>query len=284
MQDECPLKLSVSIVCFNSSELELQALVSSLVVAVKKLKASFSVSSIPITLVDNSESPQLSLALFDGMSDPLYLQKMELSIVQGHGNIGYGRAHNLVLNRLDSNYHLILNPDVQLDEDCLAQGIAYLEANERIVLASPFAQYENGEKQYLCKRYPSVLTFLVRGFMPKALRRLFNKRLEKYEMHQLSERKPTSDIPIVSGCFMLCRTDALSRAEGFDEDYFLYFEDFDLSLRLARIGSLAYVPSMRIQHTGGHAARKGFVHLGMFARSGYRFFSTHGWRFFHQAG
>ena len=284
MQDESPLNLSVSIVCFESSELELQALVLSLTAAVENLKASYNVSQLPIFLIDNSPDPKLTLSIFEKLADRLRAQELDLRLIQGQGNVGYGTAHNLILNKVESKYHLILNPDVQLDEDCLAQGMAYLEANEHVVVASPFAQYENGEKQYLCKRYPAVLTFLVRGFMPNALRFVFSKRLEKYEMRQLSESEPTSDIPIVSGCFMLCRTDAFSHAEGFDEAYFLYFEDFDLSLRMGKVGSLAYVPAMRIQHAGGHAARKGFTHLRMFMQSGYRFFSTHGWRFFRQAG
>jgi hypothetical protein len=83
---------------------------------------------------------------------------------------------------------------------------------------------------------------------------------------------------------MLCLSDALIRAKGFDEAYFLYFEDFDLSLRMGEIGRLDYVPAMRIEHAGGHAARKGFSHLRMFMQSGFRFFNTHGWRFFRQAG
>jgi len=282
--DESPLNLSVSIVCFNSSEIELQALVLSLTAAVQKLKNFHKVARLPVFLIDNSPSPKLTLNIFESFADRLDAPEMDLRLIQGQGNVGYGTAHNLILKKIESKYHLILNPDVQLDEDCLTEGVAYLDANESVVMASPFAQYESGEKQFLCKRYPSVLTFLVRGFLPKSLRGLFSQRLERYEMHQLSEHEPTSDIPIVSGCFMLCRSDALKRVGGFDEAYFLYFEDFDLSMRMGKIGSLAYVPTMRIQHAGGHAARKGLSHLRMFTRSGYRFFTTHGWRFFRQAG
>lgn len=284
MQDERPLNLSVSIVCFNSSEIELRALISSLVTSVEKLRASYVVAQLPVFLIDNSENPQLSLEVFADFSGRLHAQEIELRLVQGHGNVGYGKGHNLILNRIESRYHLILNPDIQLDEDCLTEGITHLESNGDVVLASPFAQYENGVKQHLCKTYPSVLTFFVRGFLPQGLRALFSKRIAKYEMHGLTDRDASTDIPIVSGCFMLCRSDALIRAKGFDEAYFLYFEDFDLSLRMGEFGRLDYVPAMRIEHAGGHAARKGFSHLRMFMRSGFRFFNTHGWRFFRQAG
>ena len=99
-------------------------------------------------------------------------------------------------------------------------------------------------------------------------------------MHDLSEREPSVDIPITSGCFMLSRTKSLTEIGGFDERYFLYFEDFDLSLRLGKKGKLAYLPAMRIQHSGGGAGGKGLNHFKMFVRSGVRFFNTYGWRFY----
>jgi len=98
-------------------------------------------------------------------------------------------------------------------------------------------------------------------------------------MHDLSEKEPSADIPITSGCFMLLRSESLAEIGGFDERYFLYFEDFDLSLRLGKKGKLAYLPAMRIQHGGGSAGSKGFKHFKMFTRSGVRFFNTYGWRF-----
>ncbi|GJM12035.1 MAG: glycosyl transferase [Pseudohongiella sp.] len=284
MPTELPLNISVSIVCFDSSEIELRNLITSLVDAVPALKQSFPEVTLSVFLIDNSVKNCLSLSLFNDLEERMLDRSIDLRLIQGHGNVGFGRGHNLVLNKLTSSYHLILNPDVQLDADCLLQGIAHFEQHENIVLESPSATSADGSKQYLCKRYPSVLTFLVRGFFPKPWRSLFGNRLAKYEMHDLSEAEPSNNIPIVSGCFMFCRTAALKSMRGFDEAYFLYFEDFDLSLRMGAVGEIAYVPSMKIRHTGGHAARKGIAHLRMFARSGIRFFSTHGWRFFRQAG
>jgi len=65
---------------------------------------------------------------------------------------------------------------------------------------------------------------------------------------------------------------------GFADAFFLYFEDFDLSLRAAAAGRLAYVPSVRIVHHGGHAARKGLRHVFLFVGSAMTFFGRHGWR------
>lgn len=268
--------------CFNSSEDELQTLIGSLLNAIKLCKDSTNLALIPIYLVDNSEKDNLSLKLFISLQKEAEELNVQLHLMHGHGNIGYGAAHNLVITKITSDFHLLLNPDLNLDQNCVRAGISYLTENEAVVMASPYAAYENGEKQYLCKRYPSVFTFVVRGFFPKFLKKFSAKRLARFEMHELPESHPTTNIPIVSGCYMLCRTKALQQLGGFNEKFFLYFEDFDLSLRLTTIGKIAYVPAMRITHTGGNAAMKGLSHIGMFARSGIRFFNIHGWRVFRQ--
>ncbi len=284
MQDASPLGFSISVVYFDSGEEELRALISSIGAAIERLHSTSTLAQTPLYLIDNSVDQHLVLGQFSEFTTLLDSQNIELRLVQGHGNIGYGRGHNLVVNKLGSEFHLFLNPDVELQPDALATGISYLRNNQQVVLASPYAEYAGGEKQFLCKRYPSLLTFFVRGFLPNSLKNLFAERLARFEMHDLSEDEPSDNIPIVSGCFMLCRSAALKSINGFDEGYFLYFEDFDLSLRIAKLGKLAYVPAMRIKHAGGHAARKGGAHIGMFVRSAMRFFNTHGWRFFHQTG
>lgn len=258
-------------------------LVASLHESIRELRGAVELPQIVAYLIDNSEQQKLTLDIFSDLAQPLEEQQVELRLVQGHGNIGYGRGHNLVLKELESKYHLILNPDIRVQEECLSIGLAFLECNKDIGLASPCAEHADGSKQYLCKRYPSVQTFIVRGFLPNIAKRLFKKRLARFEMHDLAEDQPSSNIPLVSGCFMLVRTEAFQKVGGFDENYFLYFEDFDLSLRLGKIAEIAYVPAMRIQHDGGNAAKKGWAHLKMFASSGIRFFNTHGWRFFSQA-
>lgn len=246
----------------------------------QNLKTQLQLTALPIYLIDNSADERLSLALFSETAELASSLSVELRLVHGHGNIGYGRAHNLVLPGLESEYHLILNPDIILDANCLGSGIAFLQDNPDTVLVSPLAEHGNGEKQHLCKRQPSIFTLLVRGFIPPSLKKHFAARLANYEMHDLSEIEATPGIPLASGCFMLCRTQAVNKIAGFDEGYFLYFEDFDFSLRMREEGEIAYLPTMRIQHAGGYAAQKGFRHLQMFLKSGIRFFNTYGWRWF----
>ncbi|MDA1372679.1 MAG: glycosyltransferase family 2 protein [Proteobacteria bacterium] len=282
MQAKQPISLSAAVVCYHSSTDELQSFFTSFLDAVERLGKSFTIANVPVFLIDNSDSASLSLEIFTADTQRAASLGVEIRLVHGHGNIGYGAAHNLVLSRVASDYHLLLNPDVVLKPDTLAAGIQYLTENPEVVLTSPDAVDEYGNKQHLCKRYPSILTFLIRGFFPGALKKLFRNRLARFEMHDLPKDEASTDVPIISGCFMLVRTSAFKAIHGFDERYFLYFEDFDLSLRLGQLGKLAYLPAMQIVHTGGHAARKGFRHVGMFARSGIHFFSTHGWRLFRQ--
>lgn len=283
MRESQKTSLSVCIVVYNSTQNELRSVISSLVQAVRELQKTKPQSQVEISLVDNSELSNWNLEIFDESSSDFSELKITLRLLRGHGNIGFGRGHNLVISKLESRYHLILNPDVILEENCLAEGIRYLELHPQTAIASPYATGHNGKKQHLCKTYPALFTFLVRGLVPSALKPLFENRLSKFEMRHLSESEPTPGIPIVSGCFMLGRTELLQKIQGFDENYFLYFEDFDMCLRIGKLADIAYLPQMRIKHAGGHAAKKGGKHWMMFLQSARCFFSTHGWRFFNQS-
>jgi hypothetical protein len=203
-----------------------------------------------------------------------------------HGNIGFGNAHNLVIHQSaekleipdDNDLYLILNPDVFLEQDTLVQGIDWLSHHGESVAVAPSIKDGKGGTASACKRYPSVLDFMLRGFAPRAIKHKFKHRLGLYDMDDLPQDRPTPNIPIISGCFMLFRHTALQQLQGFDPRYFLYFEDFDLAIRAHRLGTLTYLPAMIITHLGGHSARKGLSHIRMFIRSGLVFFNTHGWR------
>lgn len=193
-------------------------------------------------------------------------------------NPGFGVGHNQAL-QTDAKYHLILNPDLEVAPDALKNALEFMEQHPDCGLLTPFATWEDGEVQRLCKRYPTVFDLLLRGFAPASVKKLFQTRLAKYEMaDQLNNYDVLWDPPIVSGCFMLFRTDVLQQLEGFDSRFFLYFEDFDISLRAGKISRIAYVPQVKVVHHGGHASRKGWRHIWMFGRSMVTFFNIHGWR------
>lgn len=274
------IKLSISIVCFNSPPEQLSLLMQSIIDSVRFMRPRLKIATIPIFLIDNSNSMMLSLddfSRFQSDFDELLIQKNHLA---GHGNIGYGSGHNLVLDQVDSDFHLILNPDVILQEDALYLAIELLASDTRRKMLGPNAIRDDGQKQYLCKRYPSIFTLLLRALLPSRFRKIFSKRLDHYEMRDLPEDRVTDDIPLLSGCFMLVDTPTFRKVKGFDKRYFLYFEDFDLSLRVKKFGTLAYAPLVRISHSGGEASTKGLWHIVIFSISAIRFFGNHGLRVF----
>jgi len=202
-----------------------------------------------------------------------------MNYLHRHANIGYGSAHNLVMHGGNTHYHLVLNPDVELAPDALIEGLKFLDANPDVGVLAPAVFTPDGAREYLCKRYPALLDLAIRGFAPAPLRRLFIRRLERYEMREtVGAGESVSPVPMMSGCFMLVRRKALDATGGFDPRYFLYFEDFDWSVRLNRVTQSAYVPTVRVVHHGGGASHKGWRHVVMFTRSALRFYSKHGWR------
>ena len=229
--------------------------------------------SATLTLVDNGNQ--------GAVLEPLLLQIGDVArcqLVENESNRGFGRAHNQVIRQTAADYHLILNPDVILYEDALLCSLQYLAEHPQVVAVSPEVRGPEGRYQYLCKQYPAVLDLALRGFAPAFIHRYFSKRLDRYSCREMIEARQAVQVPLISGCFMLCRVGALQQAGGFDERYFLYFEDFTLSLVLGKYGELHYLPASRIIHFGGDAARKGPRHIGHFMKSAWRFYSSHGWK------
>jgi GT2 family glycosyltransferase len=266
--------LSVSVVVYRPELAELASTLASLGVACEVLRAERPDLPVELCLVDNGELPDVRAAL-----DALQAHHVTTAILSGHGNVGYGRGHNLAIERANSRYHLVLNPDIDLDRDALLRALDFFEAHPDVGLLTPWIGDEQGHQQFLCRRYPTLLDLFVRGFLPGSLRRMFARRLARYEMRDLiNDRDIVWDPPIVSGCFMLFRTNVLKQLAGFDARYFLYFEDYDLSLRAHDVARVVYAPAVRVLHHGGGAARKGSAHIRMFVASAYKFFGRFGWK------
>ena len=192
--------------------------------------------------------------------------------------MGYGRGHNGPLMTSDAEYHLVLNPDVRLDRDALLAAIRFLDDTPDVGLIAPQVRGADGEQQFLCRAYPTVLVLFLRGFAPARLRRLFRRYMDAHELrHRIADRVERG-VPLISGCFMFGRRALLQQVGGFSPDYFVYFEDSDLSLAMRRVSDTAYVPSVRIVHHGGGAARKGLRHVHLFVRGAVTFFRRNGWR------
>lgn len=260
---------------FRSDEAMLTQTFSSLIAAVERLRASRPGFSASVCLVDNGGDATKLASAKEVFSN----SEIDCKVLTGHGNVGYAQGHNLAIREAESTYHLVLNPDIDMVPDALEQALDFLDARRDAGLLTPQIGSECGRIQYLCRRYPALFDLLVRGFLPARMRQFFAGRLAHYEMRDvINDHDIVWDPPIVSGCFMLFRTEVLKKLGGFDPRYFLYFEDYDLSLRTHDVARVAYVPSVRVIHHGGGASRKGFAHIRMFAASAFKFYNRFGWR------
>ncbi|MEE9922408.1 MAG: glycosyltransferase family 2 protein [Brucella anthropi] len=257
--------LTISIVTFNPDINEFRKTMDSLSTALHR----FGTSNFWITIADNSAQDIVSPLITTNYAH------LPLRILRGHGNIGYGRAHNLAIQKV-GEFHLILNPDIELHPEALLNAIAFMRFNPRCGLITPYSQWPNGDRQYLCKRYPAVFDLLLRGFAPQIIKSIFKKRLSRYEMQAETQNAVYWNPQIASGCFMFFRSSTLQKTKGFNDCYFLYFEDFDLSMRVHEFADVAYVPTIKVIHAGGHAAKKGMWHIKLFICSSIRFYKDHG--------
>lgn len=270
--------LSVSIVLHHSSLEMLDRVLTSLHRSADVAHAARCVDRVLVEVLDNSSNPdfrQRASAAVTRFPRSDFFQVVYRGLAD---NRGFGAAHNVAIQHLDSEFHLVLNPDAELAEDALRIGLSALQEDRSIVLLSPRVQGEDGAQEFLCKRYPSLFVLLLRPFAPRLVRRLFRRRLHRYEMRDVCSGEREAEVLLASGCFMLARTTALQSVGGFNDTYFLYFEDFDLSIRLGSQGRLVFNPAIRIVHHGGYAAQKGLQHVKYFVRSGFTFFRQHGWR------
>ena len=268
--------LSASIVTYRTEPALFARALASLAASIDEARRAGELGETRVVVIDNGPAQAHGEVARAVAAWPAAAGAIE--VLAGHGNVGYGRANNLALERVRSDFHLIMNPDVELDPAALREALAAAREHPEVGLLAPAVYGDDGEPQYLCKRYPSVWVLFLRGFAPAALRRRFARAIDDYEMRDVIADRFVPSVPLASGCFMLARTALLARVGGFDPRFFMYFEDYDLSLRVGREAQVAYVPQARIVHHGGEASRKGWRHVGWFVRSAWRFFARHGWK------
>lgn len=265
-------RLSVSVVTYAPDLAVLRDTLQSLSKSIDTARIAGSLAEDDVAVVDNGPGAAWMERLAELAS------RCRTRLISGHGNVGYGRGHNIAMLASTAEFHLILNPDVIVDERAIDEALRFMAEHPQVVMLAPQVRGANGGQQFLCKRYPSILDLALRGFAPAWFKRLFDARLATYEMRDLPLDKPTLGVPVLSGSFMFCRRQSIAAIGGFADDFFVYFEDFDLSLRASRAGTLAFVPQVKAVHFGGNAARKGLRHILLFARGAFVFFRRNGWR------
>lgn len=190
-----------------------------------------------------------------------------VSFIFSDKNLGYGGANNLVLPRIESLYHVIMNPDVLLCDDVLKILFDYMQAHLDVGMCGPAVYFLNGAPQPLPKRNPKLSYLLANRIPGSRLERL--RREYKMLDHDLT--KPT-EVEFISGCFMFVRTALLREAGGFDDRYFLYFEDADLTREIAKRSKVMYVPAASILHGYRKSSAKRLKYLAIHVSSMLKYF------------
>ena len=222
------------------------------------------------TLFGETKDIDFKLYVLDnGSSDgtPEYIEKNypDVTVIRSGKNVGFGAGHNIIINQVESKYHAVINPDIVLTQNAVKKMADYMDGNPEIGLLSPRICFPDGRDQILGKRNPH-LKYLVasrfRGDEP-------SKLLKEYAMLDCDLSKPT-EIENATGCFMFIRTDVLKSIGGFDDGFFMYFEDADLARRINEISKCVYYPDAVVNHVWGRDSKRNFklmlVHINSMLR------------------
>lgn len=249
--------LAISIVLFCNPREQIQKVIES----VRESRIPYQ-----LFLVDNSPR--------DGFFSWLKLNDYEEYIFLGK-NVGFGAGHNVAISqsrKMGCSYHLVLNPDVYFGPDVLKTITDFMDGNPSVGLLTPKVLYPNGQIQYLCKRLPKPYDLFIRRFGPKSLREKNNYHFEMRD-HNYDE---VMEVPSLSGCFMFFRMPVLTQIKGFDERFFMYMEDVDISRRSGEVAKNLHFPTVTIYHEHGKGSYKSLRLLWYHISSVFMYFAKWG--------
>lgn len=261
------VKLSVIIVSYNV-KYYLEQCIHSVLKASRSMEAE-------IFVVDNASPDQ----------SPNYLRQQfpvadypQLHIISNSHNVGFGRANNQAIQQAKGEYVLFLNPDTILTENTLTDCLRFADEHQDLGGMGTMMMYDNGVFAYESRR--GMPTPWVAFCKMSGLSSLFphSRRVGKYYMRYLDKEK-AAPIEIISGAFLLTRKAVLDKVGGFDEEFFMYGEDVDLSYRFLLAGCQNYyVPSPIIHYKGESTKKNTFKYVHVFYNAMLIFFKKH---FYH---
>lgn len=197
------------------------------------------VKDIRIIVVDNAST--------DG-SEKAVVDHPNVKLIRSNENLGFGKACNLGAKHADGDFLLFLNPDASVFPDTLDKALAFMQ-NPRhadIGICGVQLMDETGHVARSCSRFPTPLGFVVHAL---GLDRIF-PRLG----HSMVDwpHDETREVDQVIGAFFLVRRPLFENLKGFDEKFFVYYEEVDLSKRARDIGwRSVYLADAQAFHAGG---------------------------------
>lgn len=196
----------------------------------------------------------------------------------GGDNVGYGAGHNKALRQvLNSNieYHLVLNSDVYFEPEILDFLVDYMNLNGDVSQVQPNVVYPDGEMQYTCRLLPTPLDLIFRRFLPKKTVQKMNYRY----LLQFNDHKKEMNVPYHQGSFMFFRVACFEKVGLFDERFFMYPEDIDITRRMHKYYKTMFVPSVTIVHAHRAASYKSKKMLKIHMANMIKYFNKWGWVF-----
>ncbi len=258
--------LSIGIVTYNHSGVLADTLHAALANVPARLPTH-------IWVLDNGSSDQ-SVAIAKAIAQA----DSRVTVIESGTNEGFGRGNNRILRCVDSDYHVLLNPDVTLTAGALDKLVDFLRKEPKAAVVCARIHFKDGRLQSLNRRHPTLLDLFVARFMPASTRPRVARRLQRYRMEDTGYDHEC-DVPFVSGAFMCGRTSVLKGVGGFDDRYFLYFEDVDLSRKIQQAGwRTMYCPQAVVMHGWKRATHSSHLHMLYFCVSAAKYFNKWGWR------
>ncbi len=233
------------------------------------------VESLVQTLRKNSRIKQIFLIDNSKKINKKY-KELDAIYIFNNKNLGYSRGHNIALRQTlcDKNAinHIVMNADILFDPSVIDNMTDYMHEHTDVGALMPKVYYPNNKIQYLCRLLPTPIDLFGRRFLPK---RFMKKRVERLEMRHTDYNK-IIEVPHISGCFMCIRSEILEKSGLFDERYFLYLEDVDLTRRISKHSKTIFYPQTHIIHEHRRGSYNSFRLLLRHISSAFKYFNKWG--------
>lgn len=252
--------LTISVVLFETDEDEIKAIIEIIKASNLKTKLFF---------IDNSLTDTLKI----------YVPKEDgITYIHTGKNLGFGAGHNIAIKfaKTISEFHLILNADVDFNAEILETMYSYMKKHEDVGLLAPKILHPDGSIQYTAKLLPTPANLIVRRFIP--IEYIKNKFDYNYEL-KFSDYTKIVNVPTFMGCFLFINCRVFNKISGFDEQFFMYSEDVDLTRRIHKQFKTLYFPEVTIYHKHGRGSYNNSKLLGYHIKSMIKYFNKWGWFF-----
>ncbi len=193
----------------------------------------------------------------------------KLTLIQNKENVGFSRANNQAVAIAKGEYVCILNPDTAVTKETFKKVLEFAETKND--LGALGVRLIDGTGNYLpeSKRnipQPKVAFYKIMGLKSKK---------NSYYSNNINENE-TAPVEVLVGAFMLLRREVYNQVGGFDEDYFMYGEDIDLSYKLLKANyKNYYVGNVTVLHYKGESTIKDKTYLKRFYGAMHIFYKKH---------